>query len=66
MGVLPVSRQSTLLSTQCVTQALRSRISMTRGKVGGALRSRTLFCVPRWRASSSPDCLCVVMMIHEI
>ena len=32
----------------------RSWISMTTSKVGGALRSRTLFCVRRRRASSSP------------
>src|SRR5579859_4419847 len=30
----------------------RSCCSMTTSKVGGALRSRTLFCVPRRRASS--------------
>jgi len=54
MGTLPCSRQSTLSSTQCVTQYARSRISMTSGKVGGATRSSTVFCVPRARASSSP------------
>ncbi len=54
MGSLPCSRQSTESSTQWVTQQARSRISMTSGKVGGALRSRMLFCVPRALASSSP------------
>ena len=32
----------------------RSTISTTTSNVGGAFRSRTLFCVPRRRASSSP------------
>lgn len=54
MGTLPCSRQSTLSSTQCVTQFARSRISITSGNVGGATRSSTVFCVPRARASSSP------------
>ena len=55
IGTLPVSRQSTESSTQCATQYARSRISTTSGKVGGALRSSTDFCVPRERASSSPS-----------
>lgn len=33
---------------------LSGRGGRTSGKVGGALRSSTLFCVPRDRASSSP------------
>lgn len=53
-GTLVCSSASTESSTQCTTQNERSRISMTSGKVGGALRSRMLFWVPRSRASSSP------------
>mmetsp|Transcript_2730 Transcript_2730/g.5641 ORF Transcript_2730/g.5641 Transcript_2730/m.5641 type:complete len:218 (+) Transcript_2730:266-919(+) len=54
-GRLPCSTASTLSSTRCVTQWSRSRISSSRGKVGGALRSRMLLEVPRRRASSSPS-----------
>jgi hypothetical protein len=32
-----------------------SKISMITSKVGGALRSSTVFCVPRFLASSSPS-----------
>ena len=53
-GTLACKRQSTESSTQWVTQYARSRISMTRGNVGGAFLSSTLFCVPRALASSSP------------
>ena len=39
---------------RCTITLSRSTISTTTSKVGGALRSRTVFCVPRRRASSSP------------
>ena len=39
----------------CVANLTTSRISMMTSKVGGAFRSRTVFCVPRLRASSSPS-----------
>ena len=51
----PRSIESTVSATSewTVTRS-RSWISMITSKVGGALRSRTLFCVRRRRASSSP------------
>ena len=47
---------STVSATSgCTVTRSRDWISTTTSKVGGALRSRTLFCVRRRRASSSPS-----------
>mmetsp|Transcript_11721 Transcript_11721/g.38540 ORF Transcript_11721/g.38540 Transcript_11721/m.38540 type:complete len:265 (+) Transcript_11721:559-1353(+) len=54
MGTLPASMASTLFSTSCAIQSVRSCISRRHWNVAGALRSRMLFCEPRARAWSSP------------
>mmetsp|Transcript_28889 Transcript_28889/g.85550 ORF Transcript_28889/g.85550 Transcript_28889/m.85550 type:complete len:391 (+) Transcript_28889:929-2101(+) len=54
-GTLACSSASTLCSVQCATYNERSRISTTIGNVGGALRSSTVFFVPRIFAVSSPS-----------
>ena len=52
--IRPRSASSTVSSSgMCTTTRSRSWISMSTSNVGGALRSSTLFCVPRRRASSS-------------
>ena len=52
----PRRMASTVSATlRCTITLSRSTISTTTSKVGGALRSSTVFCVPRRRASSSPS-----------
>mmetsp|Transcript_8012 Transcript_8012/g.21071 ORF Transcript_8012/g.21071 Transcript_8012/m.21071 type:complete len:272 (+) Transcript_8012:328-1143(+) len=53
VGTRPCRMKSTLISTSCSTQCVRSRISIRQGNVAGPFLSSTLFCVPRLRASSS-------------
>ena len=56
LDVQPRNRPSTAAATSGWTaNRLRSRISTSTSKVGGALRSCTVFCVRRRRASSSPS-----------
>src|SRR5260370_1127854 len=56
VGAWPRSRSSTASATSLWTMTCRQLCCSTRtSKVGGALRSKTVFCVPRRRASPSPN-----------